>query len=1202
MKSIIFIILLFFTAAFGFGQRTYQELIQDNSVNFYEACAAAEAYFESVDKYAKGSGWKEYQRWRYANESKYYPSGDRSSVDPLFVKKEFESFLLNNPSAGDRALYTDGWKELGPISIDSITGHYSPGLGRIESFYVNPDDMDIMYLGSRSGGFWKTADAGLTWTGTTDFLVAGGVNTIAVSPTNSDSVLINIRNSYNGTTHGIYRSTDGGDTWVETAYNPVALGEGGLGSNFGINSIAYHPLVPNLIFIATTDGLYRSADNLTSWLHVNEGSISDIEFHPTNSNIIYIYDYETEGPNKNKVLRSTDNGMSFSGSAEIEGNEDITLVQLDVTPQCEDCIYFASFHGIWKSTDSGLTFDFISNPIGGSEGFAVSDLDSSIMTCGYVDCLTSTNGGISFDQVTWWELGDAPFDGNQYIHADLREAECINGIFYVSTDGYLAKSEDNGVTWQRISDGIGIRENYTFGVSQSNHYRTMVGSQDNGTSIKLDDGWIEFAGADGMEAIIHPLNSDWMISSYQNGYRRRTLDAGQTQTDVTPFFMDFAAWVAPLVYDPNNPMTVYHFADDMRKSTDFAGYWKTIDLGFIGVVKEAAIAENNSNIIVYSTDFTIKRSTNGGATFVDIKGTLPDNLITDIAFDPKRDSTFIVTYNRYEADESKVFITHDLGNTWINITANLGNMPIQGAVIDHSDSSNIYLAGEIGVYTKTMGAEVWELYNENLPNITVSELEIVYGSNTLRAATWGRGVWEYTLKDRANYPAILITEITDPPTMETPLQDVDQYVTSKIHYDGELSSVYLKWSIDEPLFDNTIIMENVTDTTWVSTTAIPNYPGGTKVYFKVYAVGEDGDTTETYKFMYTVRFYCAAEGVFDTFPNHHIDYVDLEEISNTSGQNFYGDFKDLIANLYIDSTYTLQVNLAATIDMFDVVGAWIDFNYNGIFEGEEFIEMSDFDDLDQSFGTFTIPGYAVLNEELGMRIRNSTPGSLNPCGVFFGEVEDYSVIIHCAGDNALIDVSTCDAYVSPSGLYTWSESGIYSDTLLNELGCDSIITIDLTVNELDISVSVTDYALVANMVGATYHWLDCNDDWNEIAGETNQLLEPTENGSYAVILAKDGCSDTSACYDITALSFKSIDGTAMRLYPNPSDGKFIIDMEQYYSTTEIQVYDPSGRLVYNATYKDKSKIEIDLNVSIGIYFVTIENESHQKQRIKVIVE
>ena len=148
-------------------------MIEDNSYNFYEVVEAAEAYFSTMDKDAKGSGYKPFMRWVNSNEYKYYPDGERSNVDPYFASKQYQSFLKNNRTL--KNLYNGSWKELGPNTIDSITGHYSAGLGRIEDFYVNPNDSNRIYIGSRSGGFWRSLDGGSNWQGTTDFLFASGV-------------------------------------------------------------------------------------------------------------------------------------------------------------------------------------------------------------------------------------------------------------------------------------------------------------------------------------------------------------------------------------------------------------------------------------------------------------------------------------------------------------------------------------------------------------------------------------------------------------------------------------------------------------------------------------------------------------------------------------------------------------------------------------------------------------------------------------------------------------------------------------------------------------------------------------------------------------------------------------------------------------------------------------------------------------------
>ena len=146
--------------------------------------------------------------------------------------------------------------------------------------------------------------------------------------------------------------------------------------------------------------------------------------------------------------------------------------------------------------------------------------------------------------------------------------------------------------------------------------RTISGSQDNGTSIKTENSWIEFYGADGMEGIIHPLNDDGMIGSFQFGGKRRTKDGGLTQGGINPSGFD-GNWIAPLLYDPNNQMRIFAMDDMVYSSDDFGSSWEQRGTpSFSGDISRAAIAENNSNILVVSNYQAIEKSIDGGYTSV----------------------------------------------------------------------------------------------------------------------------------------------------------------------------------------------------------------------------------------------------------------------------------------------------------------------------------------------------------------------------------------------------------------------------------------------------------------------------------------------------------------------------------------------------------------------------------------------------------
>jgi hypothetical protein len=1014
-QTLLFFLILFFLFSEHIFSQTpkYVEMMNDVTYNYYDVCDSAEAYFKNRDK-GKGTGYKPYLRWKYNNEGRFFPSGDRK-VDYYMPYREFERIKSADPNAS-RLFTSGGWQPLGPDTVGILTGHYSVGLGRVEYVEVNRNNDQQIYMGSRSGGLWKTMNEGASWSHNTDFLPGSGVNAISASPSNFDSVLINVRTADQAISFGIYRSTDGGATFTQTAFNPTNLGFGGLGSNFRIFVIQYHPRVPNLVFVGTSEGIYRSADNLQTWTRLLATSdVYDIEFHPVNNNILYVYD--GVGGNNNKILRSLNQGISYTALTALPGSTG-SRINISTSPLCVDCIFAVSSDGIWKSFNQGNTFSTTVSPApAGVSLFSglINDLDTSKFVGGYVDMYRNLGSAQTFTQCTWWSLGSPVHGGgnftqkfnnsSNYTHADNNYLDCVNGIFYSCSDGFLSKSADNGISWQKLSLATGIRENYNVGTSQSDHYKSICGSQDNGTSIRTENGWIEFYGADGMEGIIHPLNGNYMIGSVQYGTRQRTLDGGMSNGGVTPSGQS-GSWIAPMFYDPNNHMTVYSFATQVSKSTDFGSTWTTLGTAstFSNQTSDfATIAENNTNLIVMSRGDKIELSTNGGVTFTSIKNNLPTLSISDIAFDPHRDSTLIVTYNGYQNNGQKVFISKNLGATWTNITYNLGNMPVYCVLIDHTNASTIYLGAEIGVYKKAMNATTWSLYNPNLPNMTIKEMEMNYGSNTIKAAGWGRGLWEYTLDNRATYPAVLKTSITSDVTFNAPKESVNQFVTSKISYTGALTSVYVLWAVNTPSFTtaNMIPMSLASGTTWQSNAALPNYPAGTNMYFKVFAIGNAGDTTETYKFMYTVKpfQYCAASGE-STSGNLFINRFRCANLDNSgTANNGYTHYTNTPIIVYRDSAYTAIGNFNYVFQNANDFFVWLDYNGDAEFTLSERIVANTnitTGSVYQSQGTFTVPATAI-EDTVRIRARYGYWGGYDdPCGTTLGEVEDYNVIIRQA--------------------------------------------------------------------------------------------------------------------------------------------------------------------------------------------------------------
>jgi len=341
--------------AFTASGQSYKEIMNYYSYNFYDVVAKAEAHFENNGT-GKGSGFKGYMRWKNENESKFFPSGDRSKVSPYFIENAYDRIKKETQYFGSRAAQNPDWIELGPWDANNVTSHYSEGIGRVETFYVDPNNTDLMYLGSRSGGFWRTIDGGANWECSTDTMIATGVNIMDASDTDADSVLINLQNAQNTYSQGIYYSTNGGKSWQITNFNPANLGWGGLGKTGRVRWIKMSPYDSKLVLVGTDRGLYRSTNFMQSFTRViSSGNFTQIEFHPTNPNVVYVYN-NVNNSNRNIIQISRNAGLSFAPSNTIPNNNNNNNGRLSVSKDCAGCVYFSSNNGVWKSLNEGQDF------------------------------------------------------------------------------------------------------------------------------------------------------------------------------------------------------------------------------------------------------------------------------------------------------------------------------------------------------------------------------------------------------------------------------------------------------------------------------------------------------------------------------------------------------------------------------------------------------------------------------------------------------------------------------------------------------------------------------------------------------------------------------------------------------------------------------------------------------------------------------
>lgn len=193
--------------------------------------------------------------------------------------------------------------------------------------------------------------------------------------------------------------------------------------------------------------------------------------------------------------------------------------------------------------------------------------------------------------------------------------------------------------------------------------------------------------------------------------------------------------------------------------------------------------------------------------------------------------------------------------------------------------------------------------------------------------------------------------------------------------------------------------------------------------------------------------------------------------------------------------------------------------------------------------------------------------------------------------------------------YTWIDGNTYTadnDSAMFTIsggaanGCDSIVTLDLTIFNVNSTTSTSDFTITSDVANAAYQWIDCGNNNAAIAGETGQSFTATANGNYAVVVTENGCSDTSSCVAITTIGLLENGSSAeFVLYPNPTQGNFVIEFSENQSVANATVYTLSGQVVSAKTAVNSAKLEMSIDAASGVYLVELQDQNNQRTIIKV---
>lgn len=191
-----------------------------------------------------------------------------------------------------------------------------------------------------------------------------------------------------------------------------------------------------------------------------------------------------------------------------------------------------------------------------------------------------------------------------------------------------------------------------------------------------------------------------------------------------------------------------------------------------------------------------------------------------------------------------------------------------------------------------------------------------------------------------------------------------------------------------------------------------------------------------------------------------------------------------------------------------------------------------------------------------------------------------------------VDIQTaCNSYTWIDGNTYTTNNNSATHTLNNSSVCDSVVTLDLTINTVDLTTSLTGTTATANAIGATYQWLDCNNNYSIIGGSNNQSFSPTQNGDYAVMVTENGCVDTSSCITIIVVGINALTtNDNINIYPNPTSENIHIDFGTMEKDASIKIYNTSGKLIQYQTQIQSSLYQLELPEIAGVYFLEISTQ------------
>ena len=561
--------------------------------------------------------------------------------------------------------------------------------GRVTSIDAVHDNPEIMYVGTASGGLWKSTSGGIKWAPIFDKQITASVGAVAIQQSNPSVVWVgtgegNPRNSLNGG-YGVFKTLDGGKTWMSM----------GLEKTRHIHKILIDPTDPNTVYVGAIGapwgaheerGVYKTTDGGKNWRRIlfsnNTSGVADMVMDPKNPNkiIAALWDHKRDpwffksGGAGSGLYMTYDGGENWKKLSEKEGlpKGELGRIGLAIAASKTDVIYAlieSKKNALYKSTDGGSQWKMVNDKEDiGNRPFYYSDIFVdpqnenrvySVFT--YVN--VSEDGGKSFTELMpayGVDNGVHPDHHAWWIHPK-------NGQFMMDgNDGGMNITRDGGASWRFVGN-IPVAQFYHISTDNEYPYNVYGGMQDNGSwrgpayvwkvqGIR-NSYWQEIAFGDGFDVVPDKDNAQFGYAMSQQGFVSRYDWKTGNNYSVRPTAPDEKTdlrfnWNAGIGQDPFDNSTVYFGSQFVHKSTDKGLTWEVI-----------------------STDLTTndpekqKQSESGGLT---MDATGAENHCTILVIEPspvEKDMLWVGT------DDGRVHFTQDGGNTWNEVTKNIKGLP-----------------------------------------------------------------------------------------------------------------------------------------------------------------------------------------------------------------------------------------------------------------------------------------------------------------------------------------------------------------------------------------------------------------------------------------------------------------------------------------------------------------------------------------------